>query len=408
MRMWRLASQKADGAEASFEPICLTHEHYRAAGGFEEGLSKHAGEAYNELTEEQQRVAQVLFRALSQYGSEGRERRRFATVGCIATLAGVPADEVVKVANAFRRPDRSFLTPPINQALTSESVLDISHEALIRNWDKLAEWTAAENKSAKRFQWLKQTAHLEQAGEASLLGGTALDNVLDWRRTENPSPEWAKRYGGDFELAMSFLDRSEEARRGRRQKAILWRVLVCGIVAAALIMGGAIYAIPSLLEQHNRSRKCLEKGQQRLESTNRSPTKHSDALRDFARALKYWPRKDAAKEAAKLLARKWCPPRTPPLVYKPDAPLLAAAFGPGNDPIAVADDGKLLRWKRDSSHPSESKSLTNATRISSAAFSLMGNFSVLYGRPVRLVLLVPGSAALFRRRSAHHGSLFPR
>ena len=372
MRMWQIASARPDRAESRVDHICLTYEHYEAAGGFEQGLSKHADEAYSELTEGQQRVAEVLFRALSQYGPEGRERRRFATVGAIEGLAEVSADEVAKVADTFRRPDRSFLTPPINQALTSDSVLDISHEALIRNWDKLAEWATAEDKSARRFQWLKQTAHLERAGEASLLSGTALDNILDWREKENPSPEWAKRYGGDFDLAMSFLDRSEQTRRDRRQRTILWRVLVCGIVAAALIMGGAIYAVPSLLELQYRSRKCLEKGQLRLESTSRSPIKHTDALRDFARALKYWPRKDAAKEAAKLLSRKWCPPRTPPLVYKPDSPLLAAAFGPGNDPIAVSDDGKLLCWKRDSSNPSEPRSLTNATRISSAAFSSDG------------------------------------
>jgi hypothetical protein len=133
--------------------------------------------------------------------------------------------------------------PPIHQALTSDSVLDISHEALIRNWNKLAEWAAAEEKSAKRFQWLRQTAHLDRAGEASLLSGTALDNVLDWRKKENPSAEWAKRYGGDSALAMSLLDRSEQMRRGQRRKAILWRVLVCGIVAAALIMGGPIFSL---------------------------------------------------------------------------------------------------------------------------------------------------------------------
>jgi WD40 repeat protein len=368
MRMWQLASEGPDRVE----PICLTHEHYRAAGGFEKGLSKHAGEAYGDLTEEQKRVAQVLFRALSQYGPEGRERRRFATVGDIAELAGVPAQEVAKVADAFRRSDRSFLTPPPNQPLTSDSILDISHEALIRNWDKLAEWAAAEDRSARRFQWLKQTAYLERSGEASLLHGTALDNILDWRKSENPSPDWAKRYGGDFELAMSFLDRSEQTRRSRHKKAILWRVWVCGIVAVALVMGGAIYAIPSLLELHNRSERFLGKGRLRLENTSRSPVKHTDALRDFARALKCWPRKDAAKEAARLLSLNWCPPLTPPLVYKPDAPLLAAAFGPGNEPIAVSDDGSLLRWKRNDPNPSESKSLIKTSRITSAAFSSDG------------------------------------
>jgi energy-coupling factor transporter ATP-binding protein EcfA2 len=154
MRMWLLASGEPDRTVGP----CLTYKHYKAAGGFEHGLSKHAGEAYSELTEEQQRVARTLFRALSEYGSEGRERRRFATVGAVAELAGTTMEEVVRVADVFRQPDRSFLTPPANQALTFDSVLDISHEALIRNWDKLAEWATAEDKSAKRFQWLKQTA----------------------------------------------------------------------------------------------------------------------------------------------------------------------------------------------------------------------------------------------------------
>jgi len=373
MRMWLLASEKPDRAEP-----CLTYKHYKAAGGFEHGLSKHAGEAYNELTEEQKRVAQVLFRALSEYGSEGRERRRFATVGAVAELARVTAKEVTRVADVFRQPDRSFLTPPANQALTSDSVLDISHEALIRNWDKLAEWAAAEDKSAKRFQWLKQTAHLERIGEASLLGGIALDNILYWKRSETPTPDWAKRYGGDFELAMSFLDRSEQARRSRRQKAILWRALFCAMVVTALVLGSATYATVSAIKRQNDSKayheKYLERAELRLKPTNMSPTKHADALRDFTRALRAWRQSPkAAKEVAKLLGGKWCPPLTAPLVYRPDAPLLAATFGPNDDPIAVAQSGELLRWKPDETGAQVWKSLTT-TPISSASFSYDGKW----------------------------------
>ena len=146
----------------------------------------------------------------------------------------------------------------------------------IRNWDKLAGWAAAEDKSAKRFAWLKQTAHLERTGEASLLNGTALENVLEWRRKENPSSEWAERYGGDFDLAMSFLDRSEQAKRKRRQQTILWRALVCATVVLALVLGSAGYATLSLVGRRNEARnhynKYLERGEQRLEMTNKSPT----------------------------------------------------------------------------------------------------------------------------------------
>ncbi|MFZ0708579.1 MAG: hypothetical protein WAM53_00935 [Terrimicrobiaceae bacterium] len=374
MRMWLLASEESDRAEA----LCLTYKHYKAGGGFEKGLSKHAGEAYDELTDEQKRIAQVLFRALSQYGPNGRERRRFATVGAIAKLADVSAEEVAEVADVFRRSDRSFLTPPIDQALSSDSILDISHEALIRNWDKLAGWAAAEDKSAKRFAWLKQTAHLERTGEASLLNGTALENVLEWRRKENPSSEWAERYGGDFDLAMSFLDRSEQAKRKRRQQTILWRALVCATVVLALVLGSAGYATLSLVGRRNEARnhynKYLERGEQRLEMTNKSPTKYADALRDFAKALRVWRETpEAAKAAAKLLCRKWCPPLTPPLGYKPDAPLLAATFDPNDDPIAVAQSGELLRWNTKRPAAEVWKSLTK-TQLTSASFSFGGSW----------------------------------
>jgi WD40 repeat protein/energy-coupling factor transporter ATP-binding protein EcfA2 len=381
MRMWQLASEEP----SRVEPICLMFRHYEAAGGFRNGLSKHAGEAYDELTDEQKRIAQVLFRALSDFDANGRERRRFASVGTIAKLAGVSVEKVIEVADAFRRAERNFLTPPCNQALSSDSLLDISHEALIRNWDKLAGWAEAEAKSAKRYEWLKQTAGLERTGEASLLNGIALENALEWRRRENPSPAWAERYGTDFELAMSFLDRSEQAKRASRRQTIIQRASVCLIVVAALALGCGGYAIWSEKERQERLRsqhdRYFEKGTERLEDANRSPTKHADALRDFAKALRAWRKTpEAAKAAADLLGKKrWCPPMTPPLVYKPSDPLLAATFSPNDEPIAVARSGELVRWTPNRSAAGVKflaevwKSLAT-TQLASASFSSDGRW----------------------------------
>ncbi len=377
MRMWRLASEEPSRGA----PNCLRFKHYEAAGGFKNSLSKHAGEAYDELTDGQKQIAQVLFRALSQHGPKGRERRRFATVGTIARLADVSVEEVVEVADTFRRLDRSFLTPCIDRELSADCILDISHEALIRNWDKLADWAAAEAKSAKRFEWLKQTAGLERTGEASLLHGAALENALEWRRKETPSPEWAERYGGDFDLAMSFLDRSDQAKRIGHRRTILRRVLVCASVVVALVLGGGAYAAWSLAGRQKELRthhyRYLVRGEQRLKGTNMSPTKNADALRDFAKALRAWRKNpEAAKAAAKLLGGKWCPPLTPPLVYKPDAPLFAATFGPNGDPIAVAQNGELLRWDPEKPAAQFWKSLAT-TPLTSASFSFDGQWLIL-------------------------------
>ena len=57
------------------EPIGL--EHYEAIGTMTDALSRHADEAYNELPDDRSRkIAEVLFKALSERGADNREIRR--------------------------------------------------------------------------------------------------------------------------------------------------------------------------------------------------------------------------------------------------------------------------------------------------------------------------------------------
>jgi hypothetical protein len=44
--------------------------------------------------------------------------------------------EVITVIEVFRRPGRSFLMPPAEVTLTADSLIDISPESLIRNWQR--------------------------------------------------------------------------------------------------------------------------------------------------------------------------------------------------------------------------------------------------------------------------------
>ncbi len=200
MRMWNLRQND--------EKIVLTLEDYEQIGGLTHALSHHADEAFNELEPTQQKIAEILFHNLSERGNYRRDTRRPIQLEKIAQQADVSWQDVAEVIEAFRQEERSFLTPPIEKALNPQSVIDITHESLIRNWQRLKKWTEEEAESAKLYKRLEEDACRWQQNECSLLRFPELDNALEWRNKFLPTPQWAKRYGQDFDLVMRFLDES--------------------------------------------------------------------------------------------------------------------------------------------------------------------------------------------------------
>ena len=92
-------------------------------------LSDHADRVLAELTAAQQRLAAILFRALTQSeGAGGRDVRRPANLAAIAAIAEVPVGDLTPVIEAFRAPGVNFLTPPVPDPLQPDTVIDISHE----------------------------------------------------------------------------------------------------------------------------------------------------------------------------------------------------------------------------------------------------------------------------------------
>ncbi len=128
-----------------------------------EALSRHAEEAYAELSPEQQPLAAKIFKALTEIGSSGRGVRRPATLGKLATITGAGPAAVAAVVEVFRAPGRSFLMPPAGQPLAADSTIDISHESLMRTWGRLAEWTRDEQGCGVLYRRLEQTAALAAA-----------------------------------------------------------------------------------------------------------------------------------------------------------------------------------------------------------------------------------------------------
>jgi tetratricopeptide (TPR) repeat protein len=217
------------------EPVDLRH--YEAVGGMQNALSRHADEAYDELSESGKRIAKKLFQGLTEKGSDNREIRRPATVAAITAVAQTHLADVCPVIDAFRR--RSFLMPPEDISLTENTLLDISHESLIRGWERLHDWVDEEAESATMFHRLAEAAVYYRKGKAGLWRDPELALAVDWRDKERPSKAWADRYSPEFDAAMQFLERSHEAAVAEKaeKEALRNRELKRVRIFAAILLG---------------------------------------------------------------------------------------------------------------------------------------------------------------------------
>lgn len=189
------------------EPIGV--EHYEAIGTMSEALSRHADEAFNELPDERSRdIAEILFKALSERGADNREIRRPTRLGTICKIANASIEKVTGVIDVFRSGGRSFLMPPVGVTLHAESVIDISHESLIRNWERLKTWVDEEAQSARSYRRLAEAAVLHRKDEEALLQSPALELAVEWQKRWSPTKAWAERYHPEFDVAIAYLNES--------------------------------------------------------------------------------------------------------------------------------------------------------------------------------------------------------
>ena len=199
----------------------LTLQHYEKIGTMAGALDQHAEKAYAELSTPRQReICEKLFKAITDKASDARGVRRPTNVDTLCKLTGATIEELTTVVDVFRKPSRSFLMPPFGEALKSDTVIDISHESLMRVWDRLRIWTEEEARSAGTYRRLSETASLEAAGKASLWTGPDLAGALAWLNDEKPEACWAERYAPGFNEAIAFLQKSANAQAAEQKRQL--------------------------------------------------------------------------------------------------------------------------------------------------------------------------------------------
>ena len=233
--------------------------HYEKIGTMARALNAHAEEAYEKLTSEKQRdICAKLFKALTDKSTNLNGVRRPTTVETLLTLTGATMPELETVMAVFRKRSRSFLMPPEHEPLMLDTVVDISHESLMRVWDRLRDWSAAEAQDAMSYRRLLWTAELYAKEKANLWRGLDLDGARILRRSANKV--WADRYAPGFEKAMEFVDKSE--RRQRLIQSAISAVCILVVVAGIEIMAQRVRKDRQQLEtQRNTGEAVFELAQ---------------------------------------------------------------------------------------------------------------------------------------------------
>ncbi len=288
MRTWEVWSEAGgDG------PVDLPQ--YEATGGMRVALSRHADEAYAELDVADRRVATALFQRLTERGTDGREVRRPARLSELIAVTRAPEDQLRRVVEVFRRSGSSFLTPAAGVDLDRDSVIDISHESLMRVWARLRGWIDAEGESALRYQRLAESAVLYRQGQTGLMRDPELSVTLAWRDAERPGAAWAERYHPAFEEAMAFLensrDRAEEealAEQARRKRALRQARTTAVILAVAFLLAALLGL--AARRQQLKAQQETERAEEQLARNDWSNGVAGRRLGDRVRAAHYFAR----------------------------------------------------------------------------------------------------------------------
>jgi tetratricopeptide (TPR) repeat protein len=238
MRTWEHWARAREGQG----PIDV--EDYEAVGTFRHALSKHAEEAYEEAARIGHAVTvERIFRALTDTFTDPRGIRRPTLVSELAAIDQAAEDDVIRAVDIFRAPRRCFLMPPAGVPLTGRSIVDLSHESLMRCWDRLIRWADEERAAAEFYIRLSQAARWCEAGAAGLWRDPELELAQTWRTGNAPTAAWAARYDEGFDRAIGFLDRSLKERdrlaaeREQERRAKLRRTqLVAGVLATLLVV----------------------------------------------------------------------------------------------------------------------------------------------------------------------------
>jgi len=197
----------------------LTHAAYDAIGGVEKALSNHADDVYAQLTDEKQKQVQKIFIQLVRPGEGTADTRRQATH---AEVGEENWDLVKRLAD-----ERLVVTDRKKTAgEAEEETVEIVHEALIREWQRLRKWMK-EDRAFRLWQERLRTAMRQwettDKDDGALLRGSLLSEAEAWQQQR--LAELSKEERVFIQLSLALRDREKNERIRLRQHITIGLVI---------------------------------------------------------------------------------------------------------------------------------------------------------------------------------------
>ncbi len=191
---------------------------YFKATGLNKVIEIHANSLYEEAyayhnsmegaepisKQEAKRIVALTFSCLTKIDNSRAVRNRMSLqeITDIINIPKLNTETVGKVINIYREEGNSFIRPfktqdPDTHKLLPETVLDITHESLIRNWNKLDEWATTEfNYYTTYLDYSTQLKRWKENGKSRnyLLPIGPLAYFENWYVQCKPNEGWIKRY----------------------------------------------------------------------------------------------------------------------------------------------------------------------------------------------------------------------
>jgi hypothetical protein len=221
MQMHQAAVRPAGG------PWRLTLDDYRNPRGLAGLLSDHADAVMAQVEPDDRgregtRVTEDLFRALTDINADGQATRDPRRLRDVIAITGADEAAVRRVVDAFRAEGVSFMRPYATEPIALDDYLDISHEALIRCWARVADptdgWLIREFKNGLVWRSLVVQADSFEADPSNVLSPATAEERHRWLKRRNEA--WSLRYGGRWASVVRLVEASMAARDRQMQREL--------------------------------------------------------------------------------------------------------------------------------------------------------------------------------------------
>ncbi|MFN8529769.1 MAG: protein kinase [Anaerolineae bacterium] len=342
----------------------MTLSAYQAIGGVRGALAQRADELYKAFTLDEQKAARQLFLRLITLGEGAEDTRRRALLSEIMSIARQPA----AMRSVIDKLGRSRLVTFDRDPITHTPTVEVTHEAIIREWRQLREWLDDSRGDIRMERTLAVLAEewLKSNFENSfLLRGVRLEQYEKWAEVTQialTQDEYRFLQAGIEERLKRDAQAQEDQdhverleRRARERLRTLVYVLVSAMVIAMVLTGFALAQNQAAQFERNQAELARATSDVNasisqslaLEASARQALQEHNSDLAITLAMQAVEIPNASLQTQRTLFEVAFEPSTSRIITGYNAGVADVAFSPdGQTILAGSTDGTVRLWDR--------------------------------------------------------------